>query len=290
MKRGYLNDNFRLFHLNDSHAEPFEYHYHDFQKIIIFISGNVTYMVEGKIYNLMPYDILFVNHHDIHKPIIQPGVPYERVILWINRNFLEQDALKAYHLNECFQTLQEKKSNLLRAKSKNRLSFFSLLNELEASLRSTEFAHELYSSTLFIQLMITINRLLASNSKVDTTSSIQSNKHVDKLISYINENLAGDLSINKLSQELYLSPSYMMHQFKEVTGSSLHSYITRKRLSYAIELMRTGTHITLASEQSGYNDYSTFLRTFRKLYHCTPTEYLIGKANTSPFSEQQNME
>ena len=41
-KRGYLNSDFRLFHLTDTKKQDFEYHYHDFDKIIIFIRGRVT--------------------------------------------------------------------------------------------------------------------------------------------------------------------------------------------------------------------------------------------------------
>ncbi len=36
----------------------FEYHNHDFNKIIIFINGNVTYFVDGIPYKLKPWDIL----------------------------------------------------------------------------------------------------------------------------------------------------------------------------------------------------------------------------------------
>ena len=289
-KRGYLHDQFRFFHLKDSHTESIEYHYHEFQKIVIFFSGNVTYMVEGKVYQLMPWDILLINHHEMHKPIIQPGVPYERIILWLNREFLEKETLKQYHLDDCFQETVVKKSNLLRTEAKYRMKFSNLLHELEDSFHSKEYANELYSNTLFVQLMILINRMQASSTTIETQSSIQSNKHVDSLIAYISENLSGDLSIDALSSALFLSSSYLMHKFKEVTGTSLHNYITKKRLTNAIELMRDGTPITTASLQSGYSDYSTFLRTFRKVYHCTPTEYLTGKLQSSPFHGQDYRE
>ena len=46
-KRGYLNEEFRLFHLKDSRAQKLDYHYHEFDKLIFFLGGNVTYMVEA---------------------------------------------------------------------------------------------------------------------------------------------------------------------------------------------------------------------------------------------------
>ena len=66
-KRGYLNSDFKIFHLTDQISTEFEFHYHEFHKITIFISGNVQYFVEGKTYPLEPYDIVLVNRNDIHR-------------------------------------------------------------------------------------------------------------------------------------------------------------------------------------------------------------------------------
>jgi quercetin dioxygenase-like cupin family protein len=62
VKRGYLNEDFHFFRLKDQKKNEFEYHYHDFNKIIIFLSGEVTYLIEGKSYILKPWDILLVGH------------------------------------------------------------------------------------------------------------------------------------------------------------------------------------------------------------------------------------
>ena len=54
-KRGYLNEDFRLFHVRDQVELELSYHYHEFNKIVVFLAGNVTYVVEGKGYFLDVY-------------------------------------------------------------------------------------------------------------------------------------------------------------------------------------------------------------------------------------------
>ena len=49
-KKGYLNSEFRLFHLTDRETREVEYHYHEFDKITIIIKGQFSYMKEGKSY------------------------------------------------------------------------------------------------------------------------------------------------------------------------------------------------------------------------------------------------
>ncbi|MBO7634406.1 MAG: cupin domain-containing protein, partial [Lachnospiraceae bacterium] len=87
-KRGYLNTDYLLFHINDRSKDEHSFHYHEFDKIVVLLSGKASYIIEGREYFLEPGDVLFVNHHDIHKPVIDPDEPYNRIVLWINRDFL----------------------------------------------------------------------------------------------------------------------------------------------------------------------------------------------------------
>ena len=110
-KTGYLNEEFRLFHIKDQTNKEFPYHYHDFHKVVIFISGKAAYHIEGKVYQLKPWDILLVSRHSIHRPEIDPSVPYERFILWIQNDLPWQELLK------CFQKANDRSYNLVRLHS-----------------------------------------------------------------------------------------------------------------------------------------------------------------------------
>lgn len=89
-KRGYLDRDFRLVHLKDSLAQKIDYHYHEFDKLVIFLGGKVTYVVEGVTYFLKPWDIVLIQHNLIHRPIIHAEEPYERAVLWLGRDWIAQ--------------------------------------------------------------------------------------------------------------------------------------------------------------------------------------------------------
>ena len=50
-KRGYLLEDFRLFHLKDDRGTKVDYHYHEFCKIVLLLSGSGSYTVEGRRYS-----------------------------------------------------------------------------------------------------------------------------------------------------------------------------------------------------------------------------------------------
>ena len=79
--------------------------------------------------------------------------------------------------------------------------------------------------------------------------------------------------MDTLSKTFFLSRYYLMHRFKDVTGYTLHQYISQKRLLLAGELIRGGTPVMKAAEMAGYSEYSTFLRAFQNTFHMSPKEF-----------------
>ena len=77
-RQGFLKEDFRLFHLKDKVSPCYEFHYHDFLKIMVLLEGKVNYVIEGRSYSLHPFDIVLVGRGQIHRPEVDPGQPYER--------------------------------------------------------------------------------------------------------------------------------------------------------------------------------------------------------------------
>ena len=91
-KRGYLLENFRLFHLYTQSGTRVDYHYHEFCKLLLLISGRGGYMVDGQRYLLQPGDVVLVGSRCVHRPELEDGSPYERIIIYISPEFLQQSS------------------------------------------------------------------------------------------------------------------------------------------------------------------------------------------------------
>lgn len=268
-KRGYLKGDFAFFHLKDMKNMQFEYHYHDFNKIIILISGSVTYLIEGKAYRLKPWDILFVSSSEVHKPIIDPAALYERMVIWINPGFLEKHSDECSLLT-CFSLTEERNSNLLRLDNTLLKDVKFMLSKLEDACRSNGFGSIILKNSLFLQLLVTMTREWLGTGEGNEKNDIITDESIQKLLDYINMNINGDLSINTLASRFFLNRYHLMHKFKQQTGYSVHSYILQKRLIKADTLIKTGIPAAQACEQSGFNDYSSFVRAFKKMFGTSP--------------------
>ena len=272
-KRGYLNSDFKMFHLTDQISTEFEFHYHEFHKITIFISGNVQYFIEGKTYSLEPYDIVLVNRNDIHRVQVDSSVPYERIIVYISPGFMEAYRTDHYDLSYCFEKAKKEHSNVLRIHALEKSSLFKVTNRLERSFSDTEYASDLYRQILFLEFMIHLNRAALKNKAEFLDASLYNPKIVN-LIQYINQHLTDSLTMDDLSARVYLSKYYMMRLFKAETGYMIGNYITYRRLLLARSLILKGIPITQACLSSGFQDYSTFSRAYKAEFQEPPRSLL----------------
>ena len=159
IKKGYLNEDFLFFNLKDQIENEFEPHYHDFNKIIIFLSGDVTYIIEGKSYKLRPWDILLVGNNDLHLPLISATAPYHRIILWLNPSFLESHNRDHSDLLSCFAVASKRKLNLIRVGPDQVNGLKQILGSLEDEIQNKAFGSSILKNALFIQFIVTVNRL-----------------------------------------------------------------------------------------------------------------------------------
>lgn len=268
-KIGYLEDDFKIFHIKERQRKDFAFHYHDFNKILILLSGNINYCIEGKSYSLKPYDIVLVNAGEIHRPSVLDNSAYERIIIYISTQFLSNYKSNDYDLNYCFERARKEHSNVLRIPSVDKSKLYQVCLELEHSFADQAFAKELYQKILFLELMIQLNRTAISN-HINYLDSANANSKLVQILAYINSHLSEEITIDTLAEHFYLSRYYLMHYFKEETGYTIGNYISEKRLLLAKNLVQSGCSITQACYQSGFKNYSTFSRAFKKAFNTVP--------------------
>lgn len=268
-KRGYLLEDFRLFHLRSALKEDTEFHYHEFHKLVFFLAGKGRYLVEGRSYALKPNDIVLVRRGAIHKAEISRDETYERVILYISPQFLRAQSSAESNLELCFETAAREKSFVLRPDYGRREALLRLLSSLEEAGRYEAYGQDLLERALLLQLMVELTRGVYAEEMRYAAAENSGEKTAD-ILEYLHEHLTEEIRIDDLAERFYLSKYYMMRLFRAHTGFTIHGYLTDKRLCLARELLAQGLSATEACYQCGYKDYSAFSRAYRKRFGIPP--------------------
>ncbi len=265
--RGYLRENYRLFHLRGAMTEPVDWHYHTFHKIIMFLSEG-AYGIEGRSYALAAGDLVLVGRGCIHRPEVPLGAPYERVILYISPDFLRRSSTELCDLERCFSSVNEEFRFVLRPGTMRR-ELLALLTALEREDAAGQFGSDLMRDALFYQFLIGVSRGMEAHS-LQYVNSSDCDEKVVAILQHLAAHLTENVSIDDLAARFYISKYHMMRRFKEQTGYTIHNYILTKRLMLAQEKMDDGAAAGEACYASGFRDYSTFARAYKKLFARSP--------------------
>lgn len=268
-RAGYLEENYHYFHLRDTAGQERDFHFHEFDKVVVLLSGHVDYTVEDITYALKPWDVLLVKHHTIHKALIDKTEPYDRVIIYLDGKYFDRIMPNA-GLMDCFEKADKDGRQRITPDDGQQERLAAALEDYEAAMRDEELGAEAIRDTQMVKLLVLINRIYASGSAAPDRAEATRDPKIGAVLSYINENLGRELSVDELAEQAYLSRYHFMRLFKAQTGSTVHAYVRQKRLLYAARLIREGESAARAAAESGFSDYSAFHRAFRECFGISP--------------------
>ncbi len=280
-KRGFLLENFRLFHLKSRGGTQVEYHYHEFCKILLLIQGSGGYYVDGQRYLLRSGDIVLLDAHSIHRPELDTDVPYERIIFYISPEYLQRQSTGDCNLQTIFSG---EKGHVLRLPEERKQKIFRMAAQLERDLTGDAFGREILSNAGLLQLLVEIGRNRENPEASGPSPVMPRSERIVEILRYIDEHLSEDLDAEVLAKAFFISKYHMMRQFRRETGTTVHLYITQKRLVKARELMDSGMRATEACYRCGWRSYSSFTRAYGKHLGTTPTGRLdAGQAREAGY-------
>lgn len=222
----------------------FKMHTHDHYEILLFLSGDADYAVEGNVYRLHSGDMLIMKKSEAHHLVLRSDATYERMVVHFN---VDDRAVTAM-----FDSKPLGKNNLYKAAEVNERWVYYLD-------RICTHGQDFYLIPLLYEL---------AERGLPESEGTQDRAH--RIIEYINEHLEGELTLDELCQKFYVSKTHLNRIFKKTTGTTVWNYITVKRLFLAKKLIADGTRPTDAYEKAGFGDYTAFFKAYKKQFGESP--------------------
>jgi len=101
-----------------------------------------------------------------------------------------------------------------------------------------------------------------------------SDERMSKILSYINNNIYNSISVAELASVACVTKAYLIRVFGETFGISPLQYINKKKIEKAQLLLITERmQVGEIAYSLSFNDFSYFIRLFKKTTGLTPNEY-----------------
>lgn len=263
-----------IHHLRDQtpDASSFDMHAHVRYELYYFVSGKGEYFVEGAKYRLEPGCILLMHPGETHQLLISDEEPYERIMI----HFSDQLIDLVTPQKELFHILAERPTgvgNYYPADHLNqemiRQCFRELARQLNSGLYREKYQLQLVLFTYCMPIFLDMQHYYLKEGK---NVKIQNDGPINAIIAYINEHLAEDISLDRLSKEFFISKSNLNLKFKKATGTTVWDYILTKRLMNAHIKIMNGKSVRTVFQESGFHDYSSFYRRYVRKFGVSPAK------------------
>lgn len=240
-------------------------HSHDFCEILYVAGGAGEAILEGKKFRLAPGDLVVVNPGTLHEERSDAKAPLRLIFLAI-RDFAVP-GLPAGCLS------QEKYRVLSCGEYRYKMDIY-LRELLQETSSQIEFYQEI-SQGLVSALLVLVMRLIRINPEDEAALS----QECQKIKEYLDQNFTSPITLDSLSETVYISKHYLSHLFKEQTGVSPIKYLTSKRMEKACELLsETELPVSEVSKAVGYENPLYFSQVFKRIYGISPVKYRMGCA------------
>ncbi|WP_168122119.1 AraC family transcriptional regulator [Paenibacillus sp. HB172176] len=251
-----------------------DFHLHAGCEIYVLLQGDVRYFVEKTVYPLQYGDLIITNEQEIHKPSFNSDELYERVTIEFNPNMAKAFATSDYNPLACFYDRNNGKGNKLSLTSKEMSQILELFKKYESIDRINADGAAVLKLACIMEILVAINNIYYR--RTHEHHELDIHHKLTPILDYIELHLHEPLTLELLQNRFFISKYHLLRVFKQYTGSTVHEYIVTKRIAMAKKYLSEGMSVLDASLRCGFNDYTSFLRMFKKKIGVPPKEYQQG--------------
>lgn len=247
-------------------------HIHDCYELFFFISGDLTYYIEGQAYKLSPYDLIITNSRELHRIVFDSDALYERKYIHFKPEYISSFQTEDYNMLTCIENRKLGHFNRISATDVRNSKIDLLWEKIEENAVSPSPENQILMKSYFVQMLIQINQVF----EMYNHPLVEQHKYDEKVVrilDFINKNLDKKITLDLLQRTFFVNKYYLCHSFKRSTGFTVIEYVTYKRVMWSMDLLVTGMSALNVAHTVGFGDYSTFYKAFKSITGSSPRQY-----------------
>lgn len=253
-----------FFHYNRSQSTSMpKAHFHETYEIYYLIDGKRRYVIEDKMYDIYPGDMILIPEMVTHKvwnsPDTQADEYHARYLLTPKKEDIPEIFLP------CFDT------HFYRLTENEKKVIVNCFEDLQRNQKKDEYS-PYYNQANLVKILHTLAKSKAST-KLNSHFT-QKDIRMQEAATYIKNNCSQQITLEELATRYSFTKEYFSTIFKETTGFGFNEYLNQMRISKSMNLL-TGTALTITeiSTQCGFNDSNYFSAVFKKITGMPPQKF-----------------
>ena len=222
-------------------------------ELFYFVSGDADFNISGNFYEMRNGTLLLIKPGQVHNINFKSNKPYERIVL----RFKEEDIDKK---------LAEKLRDTENVYFVRNSELSNEILRLDAHISNIDNDWILFTLQNSLQVILSY---LVNYKPLETQYNFS--QETQAITNYIEDNLVNINNIETICHDLNISKSALCKKFSDSVGIPIMTYVRLRKTVLANSLIQKGQKPTEVYQQCGFNDYTTFYRTYKKIYKQEPS-------------------
>lgn len=253
---------------------------HGFYKLLFLLEGNVHYDIDNNHYSLFPGDVILTTSRIPYSTYFPTAQKYRRVVVWFTEEILKSiDPSGKIPL--FFSNVERNECSVFHFSHPDQNWIFQLALMLAKEQEYQRPYKDMTSFSLVTSIVIMLYRA-ASTGETASSDNSAATELVNAVVTYINDNLLTDLSLDSIAEQFFVSKFHLERIFKKQMTVTVHNYIIQRRLTLARQMLYDGASPTKIHKKCGFADYTAFYRAFKKAYQASPKHFCSQACNMFP--------
>lgn len=257
---------------NPKPNRDFLHHYHDYYELYYLYSGERYYFIQDKTYHVTGGSFVLINPGEIHQTGNLGNFGYDRMLIHFRKELLEEIILMMGEINP-YRNLEEE-IHIISLAPQEQNYIEMLLRIMEEEYRKNDKRENSYIKLTLLQLLLFLNTCSPTPQDAALADITMTQKTIFEIVGYINNHFRQDITLERISEQYFLSTYYFSRTFKEITGFHFVEYLNNVRIKEAKKLLlNTDLSVNEVAAATGFKSNTHFGRVFRGIEGMAPSLY-----------------
>lgn len=231
----------------------------DGAELIFVLNGSGSIVFKSGVYPLVSGGLYYIARGALHYTLPEKTEEYDRIKMVVGSSVLLAD-------KEISEFLGEKEAVFARIPD----SKLKVVEDLFATIANEDDVPVKNAEALASALSLLVMLCRYSEGTLNSSGDVMS-----RVISYINEHINEQITIDALCEVSHTSKYHLCRKFKSQMGITIVDYITDTRIELAKEMLRTKKEMSVSdiSDACGFANVSYFCAVFKKSEGLSPLGY-----------------
>ncbi|MEK3911749.1 AraC family transcriptional regulator [Paenibacillus sp. FSL H7-0331] len=260
-------------------------HRHDFIELTLIMDGKGKELINGLTHSMTPGTMVLLLPYQIHQIEADPLSPLDMYICNFDMKLLTEGAEPEQVLWDLIYGGDSQQSSFVQFDSSILGDIQSIFAKMLQEYQGDDYGKHMIIKAKLLEALTYYARSMRSHTHKSAQlvgSAPVRTKPIWQMIRYLHEHFLESVTLSVLADEFHLHPTYISELFSEYYGIRFLEFLQELRIRHACSLLLSSDMpLSEVAMESGFDAYSTFNRTFRKLKGCSPRAYRSKQAGHS---------